>query len=48
MVGYADGLLETYVIGKRLLPDLLLWTGTNHQMLQPLIKVGRMASSVLF
>ncbi len=48
MVGYANGLSEKYVIGKRLLPDLLLWTGTNHQMLQPLIKVGRIASTVLF
>jgi hypothetical protein len=43
MVGYANGLSETY-----LWPDLLLWTGTNHQMLQPLIKIGRMGSTMLF
>ena len=48
MEGYANGLLETNVLGKRLWPSLLLWTGTNHQMLQPLIKVGRTASTVLF
>ena len=48
MGGYAYGLSETYVPEKCLWPDLLLCTGTNHQILQqPLLKIGRIMSMVL-
>ena len=49
MGGYAYGLSETCVLGKRLWPDLLLWTGTNHRILQHLLlKLGYVMSIVLF